>query len=75
MDEVIHKALQLGSSELNGEMLRAILICGNEWKIHVGLNRTGQFDLGAFASILQALEREAILPKVNAGTFRNSSAR
>ena len=56
LDQIIHQAFQLGAGDLDGEMLGARRIRGDEGQIDFGLLRARKLDLGLFRRVLQALQ-------------------
>ena len=66
LDEIIDQALELGTAELEREMLRTGSIGGDVGQVDFGLERRGQLDLGLFGRFLEALEGELVLLEVNA---------
>ena len=66
LDEIVDQRFELGAGQLDGEMLRPVLIGGDERKIDLGLRRAGQLDLGLLGRVLEALQREAVLAQVDA---------
>ena len=56
-------------------MLRTGSVGGDIGQVDVGLGRRGQFDLGLFRRLLEALEGELVLLEVDAVSFLNSSAK
>ena len=66
LDQIVHERLELGPGELDGEMLRPVLVGGDEGQIDVGLRGAGELDLRLLGRVLQALQRKAILAQVDA---------
>jgi hypothetical protein len=66
LDQVIDQRLQLGARQLDGEMLRPVLIRGNERQIDVGLGGARELDLCLLGRILEPLQRKAVLAQVDA---------
>ncbi len=66
LDQLVHQGFQLGAAELDVEMLRTRLIGRDEGQIDFGLHRAGELDLGLFRGFLQTLQRQLVLPEINA---------
>ena len=57
---------ELGAGQLDVEMLRPVLVGGDERQIDVGLHRRRQLDLGLLRRLLQALQGEPVVAQVDA---------
>ena len=66
LDQIVHERLELGAGELHGEMLRPVLVGGDEGQIDLGLGGAGQLDLRLLGRVLQALQRQPVLAQVDA---------
>jgi hypothetical protein len=66
LDQVVDQRFQLRARQLDVEVLRPVLICGNERQIDVGLGGAGKFDLGLFGGILESLQRQPVLAQIDA---------
>ncbi len=69
LDEIIHKGLELGARQLQGEMLRTRGIRRDEGQVDFGLGRGRQFDLGLFSRFAQALEGQLVLAQIDGLLF------
>ena len=65
LDQVLDQLLQLGAADLHGQMLRARGIGRDERQIDLGLHRRGQLDLGLLGRLLEALQRQAVVPQID----------
>ena len=65
-DQVFDQTLQFGTGDFHGQMFRAAGVSGDVRQVHFGLLRAGQFDLGFFRRIFQALQRQHIFAQVDA---------
>ncbi len=65
-DQVFHQAFQLGAGDLHGQVFRTGRIRRDVGQVHFGLLRRGQFDLGFFRCVLQALQGQHVLLQVDA---------
>ena len=65
-DQIVDQRLELGARQLHRQMLRAGLVGRDERQIDFGLRGRGQFDLGLFGGLLQALQRKLVVAQVDA---------
>ncbi len=66
LDQIVDQRLELGAGELDGQMLGAGGVGGDEGQVDFGLRSRGQLDLGLFRRFLQALQGQLVLPEVDA---------
>ncbi len=64
--EIVDQRLELGARQLHRQMLRPGRIGGDERQIDFGLRGRGQFDLGLFGGLLQALQGKLVVAQVDA---------
>ena len=64
IDEISHKLFELGTGQLDVEVLRARGIGGDVRQVDLGLLGAGQLDLGALGRVLQALQGQRVLAQV-----------
>ncbi len=66
LDQVEHQLFQIGAGDVLDEVLRPVLIGGDEGQVHFGRGRGRQLDLGLFRGFLQALQSQLVLGQVDA---------
>jgi hypothetical protein len=66
LQQIGDELLQLGPRELQGQVLGAGGIGGDEGQVDLGLHGRRQLDLGLLRGLLQALERHLVLAEVDA---------
>jgi hypothetical protein len=65
-DEIGDEGLQLGAGEREHQVLRTARVRGDKRQIDLGLERRRELALGLLRGLLQALERHAVVPEVDA---------
>ncbi|EKQ63152.1 putative NAD-specific glutamate dehydrogenase [Xanthomonas citri pv. malvacearum str. GSPB1386] len=65
LDQVFHQRFELGTGQLDVEVLGARGIGGDVRQVHFGLLAGRQLDLGALCGVLQALQRQRILAQID----------
>ncbi len=70
LEDVVDELLELGSGQLEREVLRTAGVGGDEWQVDLGLDGRGELDLRLFRGFLEPLERHAILGQIDAIRFR-----
>ncbi|EPY02026.1 putative NAD-specific glutamate dehydrogenase [Magnetospirillum fulvum MGU-K5] len=68
-DQILDQGFELGTGQLDVEVLRARGVGGDEGQVDFGLHRGRQLDLGLFRRFLQTLERQPVLAQVDALLF------
>ena len=66
LDQLVDQRLELGAGQLDVQMLRPVLIGGDEGQVDLGLGRARQLDLRLLGRFLQALKGEPVLAQVDA---------
>ena len=66
LNEIVDQRLELGARQLHRQMLRTGLIGRDERQVDFGLRGRGQFDLGLFGGLFQALQGELVVAQVDA---------
>ncbi len=66
LDEVGHERLELRPGEGHHEVLGARLVGGDERQVDLGLDGRAELDLRLLRGLLQALQRHAVTPQVDA---------
>src|SRR3984893_14850868 len=69
LDQVVDQCFQLGAGELDGKVLRPVLIRRDERQIHLGLSGARELDLGLLGGILEPLQSKAILAQIDTILF------
>src|SRR5439155_15538599 len=69
LDQIVDQLFELGARQLDVEVLRPVLVGGDERQVDVGLYRGGQLNLGLFRRLFQALQGELVVAQVNALLF------
>src|ERR1700733_8349591 len=69
LDEVIDQCFELGARQLHRQLLRTGRIGGDERQIDFGLRGRGQFNLGLFGGLFQALQGKLVVAQVDALLF------
>ena len=69
LDELVDERFEFRARQFQRHVLRAVLVGRDERKIDFGLRRRRKLDLGFFRGFLQALERELVLPQIDALLF------
>src|SRR6202165_34634 len=69
VDEILNQRLELGARQLHRQMFRPGLIGRDERQGDFGRRGRGQFDLGLFGGLFQALQGELVVAQVDALLF------
>src|SRR5215204_4992083 len=66
LDQIVDQLLELRAGELDVEVLRPVLVGGDERKVDLGLHRRRQLDLRLLGGLLEALQGELVAAQVDA---------
>ena len=66
LDQFVDQAFELGTRQLDVQVLGTRSIGGDIRQVDVGLGRVRQFDLGLLGGFLQALQRQHVLGQIDA---------
>ena len=69
LDQLFHQGFELGTRELDVQVLGARRVGGDVGQVQVGGGRAGQLDLGFFSGFFQALQGQHVFGQVNALFF------
>ena len=65
LEQIVDELFELGARQLDLQMLRSVLVGGDERQVDVRFHRRGQLDLGFLRRFLQPLQRHAVLAQVD----------
>ena len=65
-NELVHQPFQLGAGQLDIQVLGAACISCDEGKVDIGFHGTGEFCLGLFSALFQALKGHFVTSQINA---------
>ena len=66
LDQIVDQRFELGAGQLHGQVLRTGRVGGDEGQVDFGLRAERQLDLGLFGRFLETLQRQLVVPQVDA---------